>query len=178
LVSVLYVNFFESVFGLFVVGFDFQKLSLIFLSLRLVSLVLSFKPGIFLNENFVFFSDLLHDELTEITTELCRRATFVKFNIFLDFISELEFERFILIGDFFELFFQHGELFVNILKAVLKVLNFFFIGIEQRDEGSLKIVQDRMISNGIVQVRVLLTRLNVKLNMQVPKLLSETFSCE
>jgi hypothetical protein len=178
LVSVLYVNFFESVFGLFIVSFDFQELSLIFLSLRLVSLVLSFKSGIFLNENFVFFSDLLHDELTEITAELCRRATFVKFDIFFDFISELEFERLILIGDFFELFFQHGELFVNVLKAVLKVLNFFFIGIEQWDEGSFKIVQDRMISNGIVQVGVLLTRLNVELNMQISKLLSETFSCE
>lgn len=126
----------------------------------------------------MFFSDLLHDELTEITAEFCRRATFVKFDIFLDFIGELEFERLILIGDFFELLFQHGELFVDILKAVLKVLNFFLIGIEQRDEGSFKIVQDRMISNGIVQVGVLLTRLNVELNMQIPKLLSETFSCE
>ncbi len=126
----------------------------------------------------MFFSDLLHDELTEIAAQLCGRATLVKFNIFLDFISELEFERLILIGNFFKLFFQHGKLFINVLKAVLKVLNFFLIGIEQGNESSFKIVEHRMISNGVVQVRVLLTRLHVKLNMQVAKLLSKTFSCE
>lgn len=55
---------------------------------------------------------------------------------------------------------------------MLELLYLEFIGIKERNQGQLILVQNRMIVDGIVQFRILLTRSGIELLMQIPQLSS------
>ena len=50
---------------------------------------------------------------------------------------------------------------------MLEVLNFLLVSVEQWDQCGLEIVQYWVVADCIIQVRVLLARFDLELNMQV-----------
>ena len=75
----------------------------------------------------------------------------------------MHFEIFVFLTNFFKSFLQEKILIMNLLKPLLKFHNLVIVAIEERDQGHLKLIHDRMGPNGFIKLCVLLSRSDVEL---------------
>jgi len=119
---------------------------------------------------------LLKNYLRKICSKFLWAILFVDIDKFYDFLSLLSSQSFIFKSDLLISLLQIDEFFINVLKSILKLLNFGLIGIKKRNESEFILMKNGMHIDSCVQFNIFISWFDFELIVERSQLVTKPIS--